>query len=267
MAEGGEVVVMEEEEEEADGAEDEGEYTATVGSAAEPRDLTPAMDEAAAEEEAAALAAAQEEEEEEEEEADRYKAAGVSFDDDQTESEDEEEVAAKKKEQTNASPPVAPITSPPKPSPPKWMREAKVAEPAAVDEVDESTAWLVFEGDGEVRTSSQQCELSIPHTIRLQLEDGGSEVIVGRADECDVRMDCPPPHLNMISRKHCKFTRKFDAWHLEDLGSSNGTVVNGAKLRHNKKVRLSVGDKVTFGSKRYSEARYRLSRERPAGGD
>ena len=96
---------------------------------------------------------------------------------------------------------------------------------------------------------------------------GNQSQVVGRASGCDVRVDLPH-----ISGSHCTVRPSGTSEEgqycakIRDI-SSNGTVVNGAKLRHNKKVRLSVGDKVTFGSKRYSEARYRLSRERPAGGD
>ena len=69
----------------------------------------------------------------------------------------------------------------------------------------------------------------------------------------------------------CRDVRKrtaddMNAWHLEDLGSVNGTVVNGARVRGNRKVRVVEGDVIIIGSKTSSEARYRLAL-RPAGED
>jgi pSer/pThr/pTyr-binding forkhead associated (FHA) protein len=50
-------------------------------------------------------------------------------------------------------------------------------------------------------------------------------VVIGRGTECDVVI-----HDLKASRRHCQLTRKPDGFLLEDLGSSNGTVVNGVKI-------------------------------------
>jgi len=70
---------------------------------------------------------------------------------------------------------------------------------------------------------------------RYSLE--GSSVLVGRADECDVQLDD-----TKVSRRHARLVRMEDgSWLLEDLGSRNGTLVNGeaADLRP-----LRVGDRI-----------------------
>lgn len=50
--------------------------------------------------------------------------------------------------------------------------------------------------------------------------------VVGRLSECDERLDLP-----FVSRRHCMFTwRDASAW-VEDLGSRNGTFLNGERLQ------------------------------------
>jgi pSer/pThr/pTyr-binding forkhead associated (FHA) protein len=50
-------------------------------------------------------------------------------------------------------------------------------------------------------------------------------VVIGRAPDCDVVIKD-----NKASRRHCKLTRQDDGFLLEDLGSRNGTFVDGAKI-------------------------------------
>ena len=50
-------------------------------------------------------------------------------------------------------------------------------------------------------------------------------VVIGRGIDCDVVIQ----DLK-ASRRHCQLTRKEDGFLLEDLGSRNGTLVNGAKI-------------------------------------
>ena len=50
-------------------------------------------------------------------------------------------------------------------------------------------------------------------------------LIVGRRPTCDVCLD-----FEDISGKHCEFKFVNGIWHIRDLGSSNGTTVNGAKI-------------------------------------
>ncbi len=53
----------------------------------------------------------------------------------------------------------------------------------------------------------------------------GQEMILGRHPECDIVLQS-----NMVSRKHAKITVKGDKAAIEDLGSGNGTFVNGDKI-------------------------------------
>jgi serine/threonine protein kinase len=78
-----------------------------------------------------------------------------------------------------------------------------------------------------------------------------SELIVGRAVK-----NSPPPDIDLgphqgakagVSRRHARLIRDADSWYVEDLGSTNGTFLNGAKLTPHQKNTLETGDKVRFG--------------------
>jgi pSer/pThr/pTyr-binding forkhead associated (FHA) protein len=70
------------------------------------------------------------------------------------------------------------------------------------------------------------------------LFDQGS-VVIGRTPECDVIL-----YDSGVSRRHARIFVDGDAIAIEDLGSSNGTLVNGAKVE---KRPLKDGDAITLG--------------------
>jgi len=75
----------------------------------------------------------------------------------------------------------------------------------------------------------------IAHDVALR----GEEVIVGRLAESQVRI----VDAN-VSRRHAAFMRLDDGWAIVDLGSTNGTRVNGRPIE---RARLSDGDVVEIG--------------------
>ena len=73
----------------------------------------------------------------------------------------------------------------------------------------------------------------------LSLED---EVLVGRSAECDVTLADDP----FVSTKHARFFRSGDNWFVEDLGSTNGTLVNSHRIAT--RLGIRVDDRVQIGA-------------------
>ncbi len=70
----------------------------------------------------------------------------------------------------------------------------------------------------------------------------GSELTVGRGAQCNVGV----PDDTFASQLHARVQLRNGAMWLEDLGSTNGTHLNGAKLTM--PVQLTIGDRVQIGS-------------------
>src|SRR5262249_4783102 len=51
-----------------------------------------------------------------------------------------------------------------------------------------------------------------------------------------------------VSGKHCRLSRDGTSWMIEDLGSSNGTFVNGRRLNANAPLAVHHGDTITLGN-------------------
>lgn len=68
-----------------------------------------------------------------------------------------------------------------------------------------------------------------------------SEMILGRWRGCDIRLDD-----NGLSRKHVRFYQIDGRWYVEDLGSRNGTIINGVQI-HRPRA-LSDGDRIQIGT-------------------
>lgn len=66
------------------------------------------------------------------------------------------------------------------------------------------------------------------------------ELIIGRSSDLDMVLV-----EDMVSRKHAKITTQNDQVIIQDLGSTNGTFVNGEKV---KRVRLHEGDRILIGT-------------------
>ncbi len=66
------------------------------------------------------------------------------------------------------------------------------------------------------------------------------ETVLGRHPECTVVVDS-----NMVSRKHAKVIRQGDEFFVEDMGSGNGTTVNGQRIAG--RTRLAHDDRVKLG--------------------
>ena len=80
-------------------------------------------------------------------------------------------------------------------------------------------------------------------THRLLIPSGGAPVIIGRAAGVSLRLDD-----ESISRHHCSLARRENGQLvLADLGSANGTMVNGRELQQGSAVEVSSGDVIKLG--------------------
>ena len=82
----------------------------------------------------------------------------------------------------------------------------------------------MFRSDGERRSFSVVRDMTV----------------IGRREDCDLRIP-----LGEVSRKHCRMVRDGDTLRLEDLGSSNGTYLNGTRVE--REAILSPGDSIQVG--------------------
>jgi hypothetical protein len=71
-------------------------------------------------------------------------------------------------------------------------------------------------------------------------ELGKPRVVLGRSKDADIRV----PDDN-VSRRHAEVRREDDGYWIVDLGSMNGTIVNGKRVD---RARLRVDDRITLGS-------------------
>ncbi|MDY7231836.1 FHA domain-containing protein [Hyalangium rubrum] len=72
-----------------------------------------------------------------------------------------------------------------------------------------------------------------------EFEFDQDSVLIGRTPECDVVL-----YDAGVSRKHCRIFSEGDGYIIEDMGSANGTKVNGTPV---KTQPLNDGDQITLG--------------------
>jgi len=90
-------------------------------------------------------------------------------------------------------------------------------------------------GTGDLATVTLE---GVEHDVALR----GDQVVVGRLSDCQI----PLTDTN-ASRRHAAFMRLEDGWAIEDLGSTNGTRLNGSPVT---RARLHDGDVVEVGLSR-----------------
>src|SRR5687768_11012753 len=73
-----------------------------------------------------------------------------------------------------------------------------------------------------------------------------SELMVGRREACDIVL-----RYANVSAQHCKLVVENGYWYVDDLGSSNGTKVNGSRVQ---RKRIDPGDTVAFAKHKFQMA-------------
>ena len=150
-------------------------------------------------------------------------------------------------------PPLAPIPDPPsprlpRPVPPPAPTVPSPSVPPPLPEVP-MPAPMAFDppsfdspSDATMVTPPEQREeLVIVHDgQRTPIE--GAVVQIGRAPGCDIVLDD-----RNVSRRHAEIRRRGPVVVLIDLDSTNGTIVNGRRVREHP---LADGDRITLGNSR-----------------
>lgn len=97
-----------------------------------------------------------------------------------------------------------------------------------------------------VRDSAPAVEPAVAIRPRVVMADGsreielsGDRIVVGRLKACDICL----PDVN-VSREHAAMVPEGAGWVIEDLGSTNGTRLNGSPVS---RMRLRDGDVITIG--------------------
>jgi pSer/pThr/pTyr-binding forkhead associated (FHA) protein len=70
-----------------------------------------------------------------------------------------------------------------------------------------------------------------------------SVIVIGRGQDCDIILD-----EHQVSRQHARLQQTPQGWMLLDLGSTNGTQVNGQQLKAHEPYALQPGDRVALGT-------------------
>ena len=83
----------------------------------------------------------------------------------------------------------------------------------------------------------------VPGARPIQYDLKGSEgiFVLGRLEECEIRVT-----VQKASRKHAQIEIENGQYCLRDLGSTNGTLINGRKVAES--AALKDGDKITIGA-------------------
>jgi FHA domain-containing protein len=86
---------------------------------------------------------------------------------------------------------------------------------------------------------SRRARVAAPVVLALDWAGTTETLLLGRHSGCDVVVDGPT-----VSRRHAQLIFRDGSWVLHDLGSTNGTIVNGARVT---RCQLRPGDQLTLG--------------------
>lgn len=116
------------------------------------------------------------------------------------------------------------------------QNQAVIAEPIMVGQTMHLNNAMPS-SNGTMRVEPHLVNLTTGRTFSLTQ----TNILIGRAANCDIVLN----DLN-VSRTHAEIRRESTtAWSVADLGSTNGTLVNG---RHIAQTMLSEGDRITTGT-------------------
>ena len=118
-------------------------------------------------------------------------------------------------------------------------QQANVALPAGTGTTAKSAPQMTLRFEG-ADSKNQKFAFDVAFDKLARAPEGMS---IGRAgDQCDFVL----PHAT-VSRRHARLQFKGEALQVEDLGSTNGTAVNGAIIKPGQPVPLQSGNRLRLG--------------------
>ena len=123
------------------------------------------------------------------------------------------------------------------------LEEAPEVEAAA------ETVEVTGEEVVEVALADEEVVEDAPVALARLVGDGSEypimpgENTIGRRGDSNIVLSGDP----YVSGSHAQITAEDGEFTLVDVGSTNGTMLNGAKVEPNQPVALSVGDEIVFG--------------------
>jgi pSer/pThr/pTyr-binding forkhead associated (FHA) protein len=123
---------------------------------------------------------------------------------------------------------------------------AAVPTPVPTIPVEAPAATMVYRPEVPLAADDGPPEEVVREQVTLTVDGRtipltSGRVVVGRSRECDIRID-----EGNVSRRHFELVQEGPtAWAVADLGSTNGTEVNGRRVSGRK--RLDDGDRISAG--------------------
>ncbi|HMK74043.1 MAG TPA: FHA domain-containing protein [Myxococcaceae bacterium] len=111
--------------------------------------------------------------------------------------------------------------------------------------------WLIREATGRNPAQSSAATMLMPvpvaaprETVALAIalepaRAGSAQVTLGRGHACDVEVE-----EGTLSQLHCVFLHDASGWRIEDVGSTNGTWLEGVRLPPRQPQRLADGMRI-----------------------
>jgi hypothetical protein len=154
-----------------------------------------------------------------------------------------------------ASPPAAQVASPASAPQAAALSEQSQAAPAATATSGPMTVTAPDASTPSAAPAGAAGPLIFKFPSGLQFVASSDVTNIGRADAAQdwhPELDVIPygggvPEMG-VSRHHARLVHQDDKYLLMDVGSTNGTYVNGTALEYNKAAELKDGDTVAFGA-------------------
>ena len=110
------------------------------------------------------------------------------------------------------------------------------------DSAEDTPAFATLEGQAPLRSSGRALRV-FPVAKRKAANPFALMITFGRAPNNDLRID-----LGEVSKFHGYFAQAGEEWQVTDAGSTNGTFLNGVRMREREPVKISPGANLSLGA-------------------